>query len=467
MNTKNFSAAQLKTLLPEFEKHLKGSTYLSCNGADPRRFVLFFEKNGKKEALFLCMEGPIPRCHLTENRTFHSSSSSHPLHSILKGATLLAIEQINADRILKMHFQSPHHMFSLICEFFTRHPNYYITDRTGQILFSLFPLPHSHYQPPSKNPSSLSNSSAFTSSKEVEKIYDQLEGEWILQKEKKEIQALFQREWKRMQKKLKELEKELAECSQWEQVKHEGELLKSQFSSLKKGMREINVWDWLQNNPRTLQLSGTLTPQEELAHRFKKAKKLHGALSHLPAQIERINQKIKELEDRIRELESAETIEALKSFKPQLKPILSVKEKIEKRQLPYHEYRSSTGLLMWVGKNAKANDSMTFTLANGSDWWLHAQGIPGSHIVIRTLKGRDPDPETIADALQLALYFSKAKEQQEADICITQRKYVSRLGKNQPGKVQISKHKTVWIRFDPQRFQAIKQRQAEKKDSFG
>lgn len=466
MSTKSFSAAQLKALLPEFEKHLKGSTYLSCNASDPRRFVLFFEKEGKKEALFLCMEGPFPRCHLTENRSIHSSALSHPLHSILIDSSVLAIEQINDDRILKIHFHTSHRIFSLICEFFTKHPNYYVVDQMGQILFSLFPLPHSHYQPPSQSHSPPSSFPPFTSSKEVGRAYDRLEHEWLLQKEKKEIQALLQKELKRLQKKQKALEKDLDECSHWQEVRHEGELLKSQFSSLKKGLHEIAVWDWLQNSWRTLQLSGTLTPQEELACRFKKAKKLQAGLNHLPAQIELAGQKIQTLEERLRGLERVETIESLKPFKPQPRPILSVKEKIKKKQLPYQEYRSSTGLLMWVGKNAKANDRMTFTLANGSDWWLHAQGIPGSHIVIRTVKGRDPDPETLADALQLALYFSKAKEQQEADICITQRKYVSRLGKNQPGKVQISKHKTVWIRFDSKRFQAIKQRQTEERDSF-
>lgn len=462
MNRRNFSAVQLKALLTEFEEHLKGSTYLSCNVGDPHRFVLFFEKEGKKEALFLCMEGPIPRCHLIENRHLLSSSTSHPLHAFLTGTTLIAIEQINEDRILKLHFQSSHHHLSLICEFFTKHPNYYVVDHSNHILFSLFPIPHSHYPLPAQNPTPLSNTQTLTSSRDVEKVYNQLEKEWLVQKEKKDCETALKKALKRLQKQQKQLEEEFNECSRWQELRHEGELLKSQFSSLKKGMREVTIWDWVQNSQRTLQLSGILTPQEELAQRFKKAKKLQAGLHHLPVQTERVAKKIKELEVRLESLEKADTLEALKPFKPQLKPILSIKEKMEKKQLPYLEYQSSTGLLIWVGKNAKANDRMTFTLANGSDWWLHVQGIPGSHIIIRTLKGRDPDPETIADALQLALYFSKAKEQQEADICLTQRKYVSRLGKNQPGKVQLSKHKTVWIRFDPQRFQAIKQRQAEK-----
>lgn len=97
-------------------------------------------------------------------------------------------------------------------------------------------------------------------------------------------------------------------------------------------------------------------------------------------------------------------------------------------------------------------------MANGRDWWLHVRGCPGSHVIIRLDKNLEPDSETLKDALQLALYYSKARHQGEGEICFTQRKYVSRLGKNKTGLVQISKHQTAWIRLDPVRLQALKDR---------
>jgi len=64
----------------------------------------------------------------------------------------------------------------------------------------------------------------------------------------------------------------------------------------------------------------------------------------------------------------------------------------------------------------------------------------------------------LQDALQLALHYSKAKNRGEAEVCLTQRKFVSRLKKGKTGQVQISKHKIIFIRFDPKRHLHIKER---------
>lgn len=116
---------------------------------------------------------------------------------------------------------------------------------------------------------------------------------------------------------------------------------------------------------------------------------------------------------------------------------------------------------IWVGKNAKMNEKLTFQLANGRDWWLHVSGYPGSHVIIKMNKDQEPDPETLKDAFQLALYHSKARDMGEGEICFTQRKYVSRLGRKKTGLVQISKHQTAWIRADPVRLQALKKHHQE------
>lgn len=50
---------------------------------------------------------------------------------------------------------------------------------------------------------------------------------------------------------------------------------------------------------------------------------------------------------------------------------------------PLH-YISSDGYDIYVGKNNLQNEELTFKFANGGDWWFHAKGIPGSHVVIKT-----------------------------------------------------------------------------------
>ena len=39
---------------------------------------------------------------------------------------------------------------------------------------------------------------------------------------------------------------------------------------------------------------------------------------------------------------------------------------------------------LYIGKNNKQNDYVTFTLARGKDLWFHTKNIPGSHVILKT-----------------------------------------------------------------------------------
>ncbi len=238
-------------------------------------------------------------------------------------------------------------------------------------------------------------------------------------------------------KKIKCLECELEKCSTWKEAFHEGELLKANYGILKKGMAAITLLDWETNQEIQISLNPKKTSQEQLSVKFKKAKKMESGLASVALLLQESLQKLSYLEDKMCQLEKAED---LSEFKP--KKILPAKKNVPEKALPYKEFTSRAGIKILVGKNAKANDKLTFVYANGSDWWLHVQDFPGSHVVI---KSADPDQETLEEAMQLALKYSKAKDRGEGEICLTQRKYVTRLPRH-PGKVQVSKHKTVVIR---------------------
>jgi predicted ribosome quality control (RQC) complex YloA/Tae2 family protein len=120
-------------------------------------------------------------------------------------------------------------------------------------------------------------------------------------------------------------------------------------------------------------------------------------------------------------------------------------------QKPYHQFVSKSGLHIWVGKNAKCNDLLSFHYANGNDWWLHAHNFPGSHVVIRLVGDKEPDQEALADAAELALRYSKAKEGQEGEVSVTQAKYL-RPVKGTPGKVMLSRHTVLYHRLDEKRW---------------
>lgn len=438
-----------------------GSTLTHCVSNVYKHIILFFEQKSKTIKLLLCFQKPFIRFHLlSDTIETKNEHTNQPLEGYLSGMFLKSIETINNDRIVQFHFSSESKNLFLICEFFSKHPNYYITDAKFNILYAFHPSRQLTYQFPASN-SPLFSQKNLLSHAEIEKYYSDLEKSQTFGKEKKLLENKLKKKLKKMHARKVSLDQSIENCKNWESVQHEGDLIKANLNLFKKGQLDIVVQDWLSNQSRTIQVNPKLTPQEEMTMRFQRARKLHRGLTPLMDQKKKINQKIEIVEKQLEELTKISSLPELERKKNQ---ILSSETRAspliqkQKASLPYHAFQSTTGMQIWVGKNAKANEKLTFQAANGHDWWLHVQGSPGSHVIIKTNKGQPPDPDTLQDAMQLALFYSKAKEQGGAEVCVTQRKYVSRFGKGQSGKVQISKHSTNWVNLDIGRYKRIKER---------
>jgi predicted ribosome quality control (RQC) complex YloA/Tae2 family protein len=459
MTPSSFNFALMEILCKELQERVSNFKVVDCFPHDLRRFFLILHGSKRQEALFFCFAPPFLRFHLSDLPTSRAHSS-HPLLSFLQGATLNLVNLLQQDRILQLTFSTLQGERRFIAEFFSKHPNYYLIQPDGKILFALHPHPQTHYQLPPLH-SFVSKPPQWLSHREVEQAYMEIEKQWELAKEKQHLQTLLFKQLKSLQKKEQKLLESLKECAQWSQIQHEGDLIKSCFASIKRGTSSLYVHDWMTDQPYYLTLDPTKTPQEEMAARYKRAKKLQAGQAPLTQHLERTQKELHFIEQQQQTLQLLKTAEELAAFTQAApSPLQPIKAVSAVPQLIYKEYQSATGVKIWVGKNAKANDRLTFQLANGRDWWLHVRGCPGSHVLIRLNKDQEPDSETLQDALQLALYYSKARHQGEGEICYTQRKYVSRLGQKKAGLVQISKHQTAWIRLDPARLQALKERSA-------
>ncbi|RMF37812.1 MAG: DUF814 domain-containing protein, partial [Chloroflexi bacterium] len=106
---------------------------------------------------------------------------------------------------------------------------------------------------------------------------------------------------------------------------------------------------------------------------------------------------------------------------------------------------SPDGFLILVGRNARQNDEVTFKRAGPDDLWLHARGVPGAHVVIKS--GGQAVPETTLHlAATLAAYYSAARDGAQIAVDVTERKRVRRLKGNRPGMVTYRGERTLWIK---------------------
>lgn len=109
----------------------------------------------------------------------------------------------------------------------------------------------------------------------------------------------------------------------------------------------------------------------------------------------------------------------------------SKKAKIKSK--PFH-YISSDGFHMYVGKNNYQNDELTFHFATGNDWWFHAKGMPGSHVIVKS-NGEELPDRTFEEAGKLAGFYSKGRDNEKVEIDYLQKKNVKKPNKSAPGFV--------------------------------
>jgi predicted ribosome quality control (RQC) complex YloA/Tae2 family protein len=113
------------------------------------------------------------------------------------------------------------------------------------------------------------------------------------------------------------------------------------------------------------------------------------------------------------------------------------------------------GLEIWVGKNDDGNDLLTTRLARGNDLFFHLEGSPGSHVILRTEGKGDAPSESLLDAAELAVEFSKAKHAGRASVHIAAVKDISKPSGAKPGLVYVHRGRTLQLRRDPKRLERV------------
>ena len=103
------------------------------------------------------------------------------------------------------------------------------------------------------------------------------------------------------------------------------------------------------------------------------------------------------------------------------------------------------GNAIYIGKSGTENDRVTFDIAGPDDTWLHARGVPGSHVIVRW-SGPDRDDEAVLlRAAELAAFFSQSRSSGRVEVDITPRRFVRKIKGAGPGMVTYRNERTVSV----------------------
>lgn len=232
--------------------------------------------------------------------------------------------------------------------------------------------------------------------------------------------------------------RQLQDTEKREKYRVYGELLNSYGYGVEAGAKSMEALNYYTNETITIPLDPTLSTGENAKKYFDKYQKLKRTYEALTTLTQETKAEIDHLQSVNTSLDIALREEDLVQIKEELiesgyirRKGGTKKEKITSR--PFH-YVSSDGFDIYVGKNNLQNEELTFKYATGNDWWFHAKGIPGSHVIVKT-NGEEMTDRAYEEAGKLAAYYSQSRGQEKVEIDYTQKKNVKKPNGSKPGFV--------------------------------
>ncbi len=225
-----------------------------------------------------------------------------------------------------------------------------------------------------------------------------------------------------------------------------GELLAANIYRITKGMQSIDVENYYSNNEiLTIPLKEELTPQQNIDVYFKKVKSLNAAIERAKDELPKIVIQSEKLKNRLNEITQMDF--------NQLKELAKAMDKNENKnqrqevQVKTIKFIIDGKYSLLVGKDSKNNDLLTLHIAKPEDIWMHARGVPGSHVVLQTISSKDEiQKSVIKKAAAVAAYYSKAKNAGLVPVSYTKKKYVVKRKGSPAGQVTLTREDSLMIK---------------------
>jgi predicted ribosome quality control (RQC) complex YloA/Tae2 family protein len=459
------------------------------------------EAGRKRFLLFCCRPGlarvsevdALPRAP-DNPPAFVSWLRAHLGRARLEGARL-----IGDDRILAVRLSAREGFFDLVLAILGRRSNVYVLDATGTIVAVLRPPADTRpeltlgavFAPPESR-APRAGDDRFADSPDdallaaIERDYAEREAERDTEGLLRDLRQALKRERKQAARRLEKIEAELAEADEANTLQRHGELLKGALGRIAPGDTAVRVRDYETGQEVAIALDPKKSPRENLEATFKRYQKLLRRLAKAGGQVDAAREWSATVEALEAELaaaapEGAEPdAEALARLveRPEVARLLGRRHTaqaagvtartggeaapalparlrgVPTRLLP-RRYASRDGLEIWVGRSDAGNDYLTTRLARGNDLFFHLDGAPGSHVVLRTEGRPDPPQESVLDACELAVHFSKQKNASRADVHVVPIKQVRKPKGAKPGLVWVTGGRSLHLRREESRLERL------------
>lgn len=471
----SLSATEIAMVVGELETALVGGWIQKIFQPQPEIIVLEIRVPGQTYRLLISANPDTARLHLIRNTLPNPPSPPafcQLLRARIQGARIDAISQVNHDRIAELRLTASDGACRLMAELIGRKADLLLIDQRDRVAATLnsraerVGKPYEPPRPLSKKGDwplhpRLEGDSPLPISVALEEQYGRREEQLSLDRRRKDRQASLRQSIKKRRRRITALEQDLQHAARYRDYARYGELLKANLGNIAKGQREMVVQDYFEDTvpELTIPLDPSKSPSANMEDYFRKHRKHLAAEREIQPRLETLRREVVSLEQDLVACQAADwrpPPEALGSIR-RAREATPRKPIRQPRQGPFRKFLSADGLPIYVGRNARENEELTFRVAKGDDLWLHARGAPGSHVVVRLQKGTDPPQETMRDAATLALLYSDLKKSGKGEVIYTRRKWVRKAKGQQLGAVTLTQEKSIFLVLDQSRLARLKE----------
>lgn len=268
-----------------------------------------------------------------------------------------------------------------------------------------------------------------------------------------QLQKLVSAESAKLTRKLQALREDLLHAEDAEGQRMLADTLMANLYQLRKGQTSAELVNIYDGTPVTIKLNPVLSPTDNAQAYYKRYNKFKRAQSEVRQQLEATESTLSYLASLDASLMTATTKNEIEEIRQEMVAQGLLKEMGKKKKAPLQKsqplhIKLREGVDLYIGKNNKQNDYVTFTIGGPRDLWLHTKDIPGSHII---MKAAAPQEGDIALAVELAAYFSKARSGSNVPVDCVERRYVKKPAGAKPGFVIFTNQRTYYATPEEQR----------------
>jgi predicted ribosome quality control (RQC) complex YloA/Tae2 family protein len=254
----------------------------------------------------------------------------------------------------------------------------------------------------------------------------------------------------RLAARLKSMQEEAERAAGGDRYREWGDLIYAYLWQIQPGDTELAVDD------QRIPLDPNLSAKENAQAYFERYRRGRDAGEQLPERIAATETELAYLDQMTVQIEQASTFPDIETLQIEWERYRSSSQpnakgrKTPRRSAPARRMRpliDDDGNAVFIGRSGSQNDEVTFSIAGPNDTWLHARGVPGSHVIVRW---RNPNaeerPETIEAAARIAAFYSSSRNSGQVEVDVAKRRHVRKIKGAGPGMVTYRNERTIAVR---------------------